>query len=209
MLFDRLDLQQLTPEYVLSLSPERRAALVEQLRKDLMEAQDRLNRNPTNSSCPSSSQPPWMRSTNPDDKEAEQKNDDPEDKEEPVNNGTTQKDQPDPSPAGNGKKEPKKDEPKKKPGKQRGAPGFGRTQKLLITHEVIHRPECCKGCSCDLSSDFPFKAVGGHYTIDLALPKPGIIGLQGSYTKHIYGCIKCPCGFETMTSPHRVPGEPG
>jgi transposase len=205
MYFDRSDLQQLTPEYVLGLSPERRAALVEQLRKDLMEAQDRLNRNPTNSSCPPSSKAPWDRSFNPDEGETEPKKEEPEDKEEPPKNDGKTEGQPDPST----EKKESSDDKKKKSGKQKGAPGFGRTQKLLVTHQVIHRPECCKGCNCELRWDLPFKATGGHYTIDLTLPKSGTIGLQGINTKHVYGSIMCACGFETTTSPHRVPGESG
>ena len=208
MYFDRSDLQQLTPEYVQYLSPERRAALVEQLRKDLIEAQDRLNQNPTNSSRPSSSQFPWDRSINPDDQEPEQKDDNPKDQEEPLKDDSEGEGKPDPAAGNNDKPKPPK-EPKKKPGKQRGAKGFGRTQKLLVTHEITHRPECCKGCNCELGLDLSFKATGGHYTIDLIPPTPGTIGLQGTNTKHVYGTIVCPCGFETTTSPHRVPGESG
>lgn len=204
MHFDRSDLQQLTPEYVQNLSPERRVALVEQLRKDLMEAQDRLNQNPTNSSRPSSSKAPWDRSINPDD-ESGQNNDNPTGNEEPIKNDVKGEDQLDSS---SPNKEPPADK-KKKPGKQPGAPGFGRTQKLMVTHHVIHRPECCKGCNCALGIDLPFEAKGGHYTLDLVLPKPGTIGLQGTNTKHIYGSVVCACGFETITSPHRVAGESG
>ena len=205
MHFDRSDLQQLTPEYVQNLSPERKAALVEQLRKDLIEAQDRLNQNPTNSSRPSSSKAPWDRSINPDDGETGQKSDHPADKEKPIKNDDKGKDQPNsPSP-----KNKPCDDNKKKPGKQPGAPGFGRTQKLIVTHQVIHRPECCKGCNCELGLDLPLEAKGGHYTIDLVLPQPGTIGLQGTNTKHIYGSIVCACGFETITSPHRVAEESG
>lgn len=42
MRFDNSDLQQLTPEYVASLSDERKKELAEQLRVDLLEAHDRL-----------------------------------------------------------------------------------------------------------------------------------------------------------------------
>jgi hypothetical protein len=206
MHFDRSELQQFSPEYVSSLSPERKNSLVEQLRKDLMEAQDRLNRNPTNSSCPPSSLPPWERSIKPDDEKSEQKNDDINDEEDPPKNDGKKENQSNPSTEGK-KQEPKDD--KKKPGKQRGAQGFGRTQKLLVTSEITHRPECCKGCNCGLGLELLFKATGGHFTIDFVLPKEGGIGLQGTNTKHIYGSIECPCGFKTTTSPHRVPGQSG
>ena len=62
MQFDRSELQQLTPEYVASLPPERRSALIEWFRKDLIEAQGRLNQNPSNTLAPPSSRAPWDRS---------------------------------------------------------------------------------------------------------------------------------------------------
>lgn len=208
MHFDRSDLQQLTPEYVHNLPLERKEVLVEQLRKDLMEAQDRLNQNPSNSSRPSSSQAPWDRSISSAENESERTADNPYDQEELVKGDHKGEEKSSPSTEDENQKKPPK-KAKKKPGKQQGAKGFGRTQKLLITNQIIHRPECCKGCSCALGLDLPFKATGGHYTIDLTLPKLGIIGLHGTNTKHIYGKITCPCGYETSTSPHRVPGDPG
>jgi len=212
MHFDRSDLQQLTPEYVRDLSSQRKDTLVEQLRKDLMNAQDRLNQNSSNSSRAPSSQFPWNRSTNPDNDESTQEGDPAKTPEElkgdgqPIGNGTSLED---PSEPTNEKKEKPVKGKKKKPGKQRGAQGFGRTQKLEVTHEVIHRPKCCKGCDCEFSLENGFKATNGHYTIDLKLPALGVIGVHGTYTKHIYGSIECACGFKTTTSPHRVPGDPG
>lgn len=98
---------------------------------------------------------------------------------------------------------------KGKPGKQPGAKGFGRTQKLVVTHEVIHRPESCRGCGCDLGTNLPFHGKGGYYTLDLKLPKSGHIGLHGTHTKHLFGSVKCLCEFENRTSPKRLPGESG
>jgi len=208
MHFNRFDLQQLTTAYVHNLSAERKEALVEQLRKDLIEAQERLNQNPSNSSRPSSSMPPWERSITPEDEEETQSdegsqvNDDVE--KDPVDDTAV--------PTGKETTKPIKDnkkEPKKKPGKQPGAQGFGRTQKLIVTDEVIHRAECCRGCSFELGPECPFRATGGHYTIDLELLQPGIIGIHGIYTKHIYGLVQCSCGFETTTSPNKASKEPG
>ena len=98
---------------------------------------------------------------------------------------------------------------KRKPGKQPKAKGFGRTQKLAVTQEIIHRPACCKGCEKRLDESLPFFAAGGYYTIDLKLSEKGCIGLHGVYVKHIYGSVRCECGFETMTKPNRVAKELG
>ena len=61
MHFDRSELQQLTPEYINTLSSARLVTLCEQLRQDLITARDRLNQNPSNSSRPSSTIAPWDR----------------------------------------------------------------------------------------------------------------------------------------------------
>ena len=210
MHFNRLDLQQLTPEYVHRLSAEQKAVLCEQLRKDLIEAQDRLNRNPSNSSSPSSSRMPWDRSINDDEPETTQSDENLPSNEDHQNGNDEEKTtEPAAGSAAQSGDENTKKTGKKKPGKQRGAPGFGRTQKLIVTHEVIHRAGVCKGCGCQIESDCPFHATGGHYTIDLELLKPGTIGISGSNTKHIYGYVRCSCGFETNSSSHKAPHEPG
>lgn len=205
MHFDQSELQQLTPEYVASLPPERRAALVEWLRKDLMEAHDRLNKNPSNSSRPPRSRAPWDRSI---DNSTENLVDDPS---EPSDEeGEKEADESDgKSTSKNSASDSSQDKSKRKPGKQKGAQGFGRHQKLAITQTIVHRPMCCKGCEQALDENLPFCATGGYYTIDLILPKTGYIGLQGEYIKHIYGSLQCMCGFETMSKPHRVCSESG
>jgi transposase len=202
MHFDCSDLQQLTPEYVASLSLERRATLVEWLRKDLMEAHDRLNQNPSNSSRPPSSRPPWDRSV---DNEAENSADESCESTDEKSKGKKSGE----SNQNHSKTANSQDRKKRKPGKQPGAKGFGRTQKLTITQTIIHRPTCCKGCERTLNENLPFHANGGYYTIDLVLPKAGCIGLQGEYIKHIYGSVRCTCGFETMIKPERVSDESG
>jgi len=74
MHFEQSDLQQLTPEYIAGLPPEQRSVLIEQLRKDLIEAQDRLNQNLSNSSKPPSSRAHWEKGNN--DKTSEEQSED-------------------------------------------------------------------------------------------------------------------------------------
>lgn len=202
MRFDKSDLQQLTSEYINSLPADRRTVLIEQLRVDLIEAQDRLNQNPFNSSRSPSSRPSWERSS---DKGSGGAKDDESDKQEPKEDEavTTEGFSHSNKTAADSK------ETKRKPGKQPGTKGFGRTQKLAVTEEERHRPGCCAGCGNALGSDVPFQAKTGHYTIDLKLPGPGFIGLQGTNIKHIYGSVRCCCGFETTTKPQRIAKESG
>jgi transposase len=196
MHFDKSDLQQLTPEYVGRLAPDRVAALCHQLREDLLRAHERLNQNPTNSSRPSSSQAPWEK---------------PSDKEKQNGTGqsssTTPSDEKEPPPAHNERQQDS--EKKRKPGKQPGAPGFGRTQKFADVQEEVHKPQCCRGCQKPFSADAPFTATTGFEAIDLMLPQLGKIGIMGVCTKHIFGIIRCECGFETSSKPHRAEPQAG
>ena len=221
MHFDRLDLQQLTPEYLEKLPFERIVSLCEQLRQDLMTARDRLNQNPSNSSRPSSTRAPWNRGSKNDDFEDDEdpnqllassedafkgeSDDDPDDDDsDPSSPGTP----PHPNNLKEGSGSPKSPvEQKRKPGKQPGAKGFGRTQKILVTKTVILKPECCKGCAKKFETDAVFQATGGYCTIDISPPDFGKIGLSGSCVKHIFGSILCECGFTTTNTPYRAEKE--
>ena len=99
-------------------------------------------------------------------------------------------------------------EKKLKPGKQPGAKGFGRMQKLPITQEIIHKPPSCSGCGEELNEVLPFHKTGGHYTIDLELSEGDRIGLNAVCVKHIYGSVRCECGFENTTKPNLVEQPP-
>jgi transposase len=231
MHFDRSDLQQLTLEYIEKLSPERLITLCDQLRQDLMTARDRLNQNPSNSSRPSSTLAPWDRQSKnkdfEDDEDPQEIADDPDSSSksktddeqeeveiltpspkdsndpqnlvEPQNGDEAQKDG---NPEKNGK------DKKRKPGKQPGSQGFGRTQKLIVTKEIQLKPHCCKGCAKNFEVDAKFQATGGYYSIDISPPEPGKIGLSGTYTKYIFGTIVCCCGYETASTPYRADKEP-
>jgi transposase len=207
MYFDRSDLQQLTPEYIDKLPSERVAVLFEQLRQDLIHARDRLNQNPSNSSRPPSTRAPWER-------QSDENIDDSDDKPQ---SGSSEKQPTEPAQenaavTGEANQSPQQkqgaESQKRKPGRQPGSQGFGRTQKLVITHEVVHKPSCCKGCAKPFEPEAKFHATCGYCSIDLVLPKePGIIGISGTYTKHIFGTIDCHCRYETATMPYRVEQE--
>jgi IS1 family transposase len=207
MHFDRSDLQQLTPDYISKLPPERVAILCEQLRQDLIHARDRLNQNPSNSSRPPSTRAPWER-------QSDEKIDDPDDKPQSGTSGkqSIEPTQEDATVTGESNHPQQQTQEtasqKRKPGRQPGSQGFGRTQKLIVTHEVVHKPSCCKGCSKSFESEVKFHATCGYYSIDLVLPEEsGIIGISGTYTKHIFGKIACCCGYETEAMPYHAEQE--
>lgn len=99
---------------------------------------------------------------------------------------------------------------KMKPGKQAGTQGFGRTQTLPITCEVVHRTTCCSGCNCALDVNASFEPKTGHYIIDVQETASDCGGLILTNIKHIYGDTLCPsCGHSTRIFPARCEAEEG
>ena len=82
---------------------------------------------------------------------------------------------------------PKPEKPKeaeqKKPGRQPGSPGFGRTQQLPITGTTHHHCGCCSACNDDLSS--VEKAYTGFQTVDVTFGTTDKPGLQLTVTLNL------------------------
>lgn len=236
MKLSKNDLSQFDDDYLKRLSGDQLLALSKKFLSDLRDLHDRLGQNSTNSSIPSGSQPPWI-NAKPGNISSE--NLDEDDGDDPIVN-IDDPEPTSPNPTGNDSSEKStgaKEETtgrasvkscaaaadgatptgdavlikKKKPGKQVGAQGFGRTQKLLITEVIHHRAICCNGCSCALDENASFEAKTGHYVIDLRGETtgdgPGIILTN---TKHVYGDTLCPsCGHNTQIFPARCEPEEG
>jgi transposase len=139
------DLRQLDAERLQQLRMENPDALVPlsvSLLEELKAAREQLNQNPNNSSRPPSSRDPWCR--NPCDDDV-----DPDEGSEPDVSGRSAASKGEESAeddaSSNESKEPKRSSSQKKkdtsrsPGKQKGAKGVGRTQRLSIDH-VVYRP---------------------------------------------------------------------
>lgn len=217
------DLRQLDESYIGSLAHGQLMALSLKLLTDLKVARDRLNRTPQNSSVPPSSQPPWAKGSGNgmagDDEEdanddvfIENSKEHPTDEENLDGSGDTEntspgKDQGKPvaaSPNGNS------DGKKRKPGKQPGAPGYGRKVELPLSGpNMIHRASHCAGCSAELGEDAPFVLHNGLYVVDVDVMPGGMPGLKLIHTKHVYGDVACHCGHTTRTEPGRCGPEPG
>jgi hypothetical protein len=66
----------------------------------------------------------------------------------------------------------KNSEKQRKPGRQPGSQGFGRTQKIEVTHTVHHSCVCCSACNEDLAS--VEKAYTGFQTVNINFGSTGV-----------------------------------
>jgi hypothetical protein len=163
-------LKQLNREYFASLSSEQLLNLAEKLLNDLRDARDRQNQTPQNSSRPSGSYAPWEQAQFSDGQEQTDdtgSNENTEDKQSEngipvVESGAEDREN---------KPEPQKN---RKPGKQVGAQGFGRTVELPITGTEVHKAEQCAGCGKEFEKDAPFERRTGSYTLDITKVELGI-----------------------------------
>ena len=192
-------LRPLDRAYLDALDEAALRGLSAKLLDDLKEARDRLNQGPENSSRPPSSRAPWERKNGGEretdaDAAADALAADDAREPEPVANLA------EPKSAEPKSAEPKSAEPKltRKPGKQPGAPGIGRTQVFQANAEQAHYPERCAGCGQPLA---PAGAVAytGFEAVDLRWDEPARPGLTLWVVDHCYYEISCPCGHVTRT----------
>jgi len=185
-------LRQLDRAYLDALDEAALRGLSVKLLDDLKEARDRLNQGPENSSRPPSSRAPWDRQgggqASDADAEADAEAADGDREPEPAE-----------APAAEAKPaeaKPTQTSPARKPGKQRGAPGIGRTQVFQANAEQAHYPERCAGCGQPLA---PAGAVAytGFQAVDLRWDEPARPGLTLWVVDHRYYETPCPCGHRT------------
>jgi transposase len=218
MLLSDHDLRQIDDKYLRSLSPDNLVEVSIRLARDLKEAREHINQNPSNSSRPPSSRDPWIVARIEESgEEIDKQNDliDKEiDKENDLDEEAVVKSSEDDSKDDSGEKREEKKKAAhsgqgRKPGKQKGAKGCGRTQKLSVTGEVIHRAKECAACGRQLGEEAEFIAQTGNYVIDIELGTETEAGIRVTNTKHIYGDTICPCGHATHTEPCRCQKEQG
>ena len=193
------DLSQLDEEELLDLPEEVLRRLSIRLLNDLKEARERLNQNSRNSSCPPSSEAPWDKSPpdqNTDEVETESEKEETT-KPSKESDETANKTEPDPE---EGRQNTP--EPPRKPGKQPGAQGFGRQQKLNITGYQSHYPESCACCQQSLNTHTA-TAYAAFETIDIQWADPLSPGIQLTNTRHTLYEITCLCGHSTRKDVHR------
>ena len=160
-------LRQIDDVYVQSLDVDALRGLSLRLLADLKEARDRLNQGPENSSRPPSSRAPWERKGGARDADADAEAD-----------AIAADGDREPEPAETKAAEAKAAEAKaaRKPGKQPGAPGIGRTQVFEAHEEQTHYPDRCAGCGRSLERAEAV-AYTGFQAVDLHWGDPAQPGL--------------------------------
>ncbi|WP_349432456.1 DUF6444 domain-containing protein [Methylomarinum sp. Ch1-1] len=174
------DLSQIDEDELLNLPEEELRYLSIKLLNDLKEARERLSQNSRNSSRPPSSEAPWDKAATDNTNDQEQteidKSAETEDTVTPPS--PSKKDQQQSADPNNEHQEPRK------PGKQPGAQGFGRTQKLAITHYQDHYPEICACCHQTLEPRHAI-AYAAYETINVEWGDVEHPGILVTHTKHI------------------------
>lgn len=205
------DLRQMDDAYLDSLDIDRLRAVSKKLLTDLKEARERLDQNPQNSSVPPSSRPAYLSmpvdktdESDADDGEipsAKQKKTKPDHEEDSSKtlDGSVIVEQPE-KPV-----DPKK--PKRKAGKQVGAPGYGRTQVIPPHRLEVHRATQCAACGEILPPEAPFAAKTGFYVIDIKEHDEQHWGVELECTLHHYGETECcGCGHLSLLMPSQGDG---
>ena len=204
------DLLQLTEEELLELPEEVLRRLSVKLLYDLKEARERLRQTSRNSSRPPSSDLPWDKDGTNDEEQHQQQGQDDFVGEDDHALGTEEASQSDPEEKaqdeanGTQQTQEMKDgtSDRRKAGKQPGAPGYGREQKLAITVESHHYPTDCVRCDRELKQEVA-KAYTAFETVDLEWADPEKPGIRLTNTKHTYYEMICVCGHCTQQAPHR------
>ena len=172
---------------------------------DVKELQDRLNQNPDNSSRPPTSQPPWAKTGGSEEQNgAADERGSADVAAETAGSSTEETEQ---APPVDRQRPSAKTGSGKRPGKQPGSPGHGRSQKLEITARCEHRPESCAACAAALSADAVSQAYTAWDEVDIAPPVEGLIGLTFSVTRHTLLEVSCSCGHVSRAQPWRAPAD--
>lgn len=171
---------------------------------DLKEARDRLNQNPQNSSRPPGSQPPWE-SRRPGATEGG------EDETGAVSARATgwppaaATDEETTAPETTAPRGAVKAPVGRKPGKQPGTPGHGRTQQLIIHDEAHRHPNACAACGARLEAEGP--AYTGWDTVELRPRTAGEAGLKLGVTRVVLHEAVCGCGHRTRAVAEQAPPD--
>lgn len=204
------DLLQLTEEELLGLPEEVLRRLSVKLLYDLKEARERLRQTSRNSSRPPSSDLPWDKASIDDEDQYRQQGQDEFsgeddhllDAEEASKIESEEKTQNEANETQQTKELEDEANARRKAGKQPGAPGYGREQKITVTAEEHHYPADCIRCDGELKQDAG-KAFTAFETVDLEWADPKQPGIRLTNTKHTYYETVCACGHCTQQAPHR------
>jgi len=213
------DLRQIDEERINHLSETAVKNLSITLLNDLKEARERLNQNSKNSSIPPSSEAPWDKASKfEDEKKANESSNNieaiaeaiPADKQalasdccsDEIDTPSLAKESSAPA-----TQQASPRELPRKPGKQSGAQGFGREQKITVHLQNHHYPNECVLCNAVFNASHSRVAYTAFDTLTLKwgdLIQPGIEVVN---TRHTYYESACPCGHTTQAAPLRQPPD--
>lgn len=203
------DLLQLTDEELLELPEEVLRILSIKLLSDLKEARERLRQTSRNSSRPPSSDLPWDKTAVDKENKPPQQNELSEADDATQNSDEISQNRPEEKPQDKAndtdqtkERNDKNASNRRKAGKQPGAAGFGREQKIAVTAENHHYPADCALCDRELKQSAAI-AYTAFETVDLEWANPSNPGIRLTNTKHTYYETACICGHSTQKSPHR------
>jgi transposase len=205
-------LRQLDEAYLRGLPREELNGLSLKLLEDLKEARERLNQNASNSSVPPSARAPWLSDDEGAEDEQLEKSAQPEDGFEeraaPAPGEPAQDESSEPAQGPVSSAEDSEPQPERKAGKQRGAPGHGRTQRLTVTEVVHHRVTRCGACGREGPEGLAGQSAWtGFYTLDIEVGEAMSPGLALTNTLHRYYELTCTCGHVTREEPYRAPRD--
>ncbi len=211
MVLKEHELLQIDEQFIrrlLEKDPDALAGLSIKLTHDLKEALERLNQNPSNSSKPSGSLAPWDTGAGDDDDDGltpdEQATLGSEIDKEQASDATTDLTAEDTN--NECRFQPEASQEQRKPRRQPGSQGFGRTQQLEVTETKHHSCGCCPICHADLTA--VEKAYTGFQTVNIEFGNADKPGVHLSNTHHVYYTGCCPnCGLENRSEPWRAPAD--
>ncbi len=176
------DLAQMNRDYFQSLEKERLVEVADNLHRLAVEQWEKINSNSRNSSQPPSGDNPFQKpdgsgASNPD-----------------VSKGSSEST---PSPKKNIAQELIESTAKRKPGRQKGSKGFGRSKPLSIAETIPHYPNHCSACNQALVKT-ETKPYMGHHVLELETTASG---LQVVCQLHHYYQSICSCGHQSQSQP--------
>ena len=201
------DLRQLDHDALCRLGEEAVRRLAERLLADLKDARDQLNQDSRNSSRPPGSDSVYRHSRGGLDREPPADPAPDESSPAPVDQAEETADPNDPGAVDAAEAT----EPSgataaaaRRPGRQPGAPGFGRTQKLTVNAVLDHWPERCAACDEPFVAEPAGQAYGGTDEIEVLPADPNAPGLRLWVTQHRFWEAACGCGHCSRYQPPRA-----
>ena len=181
---DKDDLSQMNRSYFQSLSQDKLVEVADNLHQLATELWEKQQQNSENSSQPPSKDNPYDSQTITEESEKieESESSPPQTDSEKVEQSVVPE---------------KKQKSKRKPGKQPGGKGFGRSQPLKAEVIIPHYPDSCSACNQELRESNAQRYMG-YYVLEL---EPQLFGFRIVTQLHHYYQTTCSCGHCTHEKP--------